>query len=733
MIASPFAPPRSRSPFEPAHQRPLAILAPLILSLLAMLWSYGSAHAAPVPPGSGELILRGAAPDAKPLTAPRLKTDIAITVSGPTARAVVTQAFRNTTSEWVEGTYVYPMPEDSAVDTMKLVIGDRVIVADIRERAQARRDYEAAKAEGKTAALTEQERPNVFTNAVANIGPGETVLVQIEYQQTLRPNAGTYALRVPLVVAPRYNPAPPVVDLVSEGPAPVDPVPDRDRITPPVLDPSVHGPVNPVTLTVDLQPGFALGSVRSDTHKVTVTDIGENGRRIALTEDAVPADRDFELTWRPAPSVTPNVGLFREKVGSEEYVLALVTPPEGQPGPRRPRDITFVIDNSGSMGGTSIRQAKAALLAALERLSAGDLFNVIRFDDGMDNLFGQTVPASEANLDTARNFVAGLDARGGTEMLAPLKAALIDPDRKETTRVRQVVFLTDGAIGNENEIFSAIAAGRGRTRLFMVGIGSAPNGHLMQHAAELGRGTYTNIATADQVAERTRELFTKLESPVATDLVATFSQGGADVTPDPLPDLYRGEPLVLSARMPKAGGTLTLAGRIGDTPWQTNLDLANATEGKGISKAWARAKIGDAETARITMKLTSEAADATILKLALAHKLMTRLTSLVAIDQTPRRPAGMHLASTELPLNLPAGWDFEKVFGKAGESPAGGRPGGIVQPPRERRADLAAPMPSPQRSLALPQTATDAELRLWIGLILLALGLLLARVRRAVA
>lgn len=729
MAHSPLAPPRTD--FAPAHQRPLAVLAPLLLSLLTMLWCLGTARAAPVPPGSGELILRGPSAEAKPVTAPRLKTDIAITVSGPTARAIITQAFRNTTSEWVEGTYVYPMPEDSAVDTMKLVIGDRVVVADIRERAQAKRDYEAAKAEGKTAALTEQERPNVFTNAVANIGPGETVLVQIEYQQTLRPSSGTYSLRVPLVVAPRYNPAPPVLDLVSEGPAPVDPVPDRDRITPPVLDPSLNGPVNPVTLSVDLHAGFMLGTIRSDTHKVNIGESGPNTRRISLTDDAVPADRDFELTWRPAPSEKPSIGLFREQVGSEEYVLALVTPPESQPGPRRPRDITFVIDNSGSMGGASIKQAKAGLLAALERLSNDDRFDVIRFDHSMDDLFGKAVPANEANLERAKNFVAGLEAQGGTEMLAPLKAALVDPDPGENTRIRQVVFLTDGAIGNENEIFSAIADRRGRTRLFMVGIGSAPNGHLMAHAAELGRGSYTNIATADQVTERMRELFTKLESPVATDLIARFSQGDADVTPDPLPDLYRGEPLVLSAKMPKAGGTIAFSGRIGDTPWQTNLDLANAAEGKGISKAWARAKIGEAETARITGKLTADKADADILKLALSHKLMTRLTSLVAIDKTPRRPAGTHLASADLPLNLPAGWDFEKVFGKAGEHP-GARPGHIGQPPIERRADLARPMPA-TRSLALPQTATDAEIRLWIGLLLLALGLLAARMRRAAA
>lgn len=720
MIPSPFL---ITSPSLAIGARPRATrFAPVLIGLLALFAGPGTARAAPVTPGSGELVLRGPS-DAAPVEAPRLMTDVTVEVSGPTARAVVTQAFRNTTTEWVEGTYVYPLPEDAAVDSMKLVIGDRIVVADIRERAQARRDYEAAKSEGKTAALTEQERPNVFTNAVANIGPGETVLVRIEYQQTIRHSGDSYALRVPLVVAPRYNPAPPIVNLVGEGAmaAGSDPVPDRDRIGPPVLDPAQHAPTNPVTLHVTLKAGFALGAMRSDTHKVRIEETGPDARRISLDDGPVPADSDFELTWRPAPSAAPSVGVFREHVGADDYVLASVTPPVGQPGPRRPRDVTFVIDNSGSMAGASMRQAKASLLAALDRLDAGDRFDVIRFDNTMQSLFSGAVPADESHLAQAKAFVAGIEASGGTEMLAPLKAALADPTPEETGRVRQIVFLTDGAIGNEDQIFSAISAGRGRSRLFMVGIGSAPNGHLMTHAAELGRGSYTNIGTIDQVAERTRALFAKLESPVVTDLVATFSENGADVTPDLLPDLYRGEPLVLSAKLAKAGGTLTLSGRIGDTPWRQSLDLATAPEGAGISKAWTRAKISDAETARITGKLTPDTADAAILKLALAHKLMTRLTSLVAIDATPRRPAGARLAATELPLNLPAGWDFEKVFGPAGE-----RPDGVARPPVQRRAEAAAPI----RQVSLPQTATDFEIRLWLGLTLLGLGLLVARARR---
>jgi Ca-activated chloride channel family protein len=727
--------PQSPLPLSPHSRSPLAhpapgltrnlLLGPLIALLLALVAGIAPAraHDSRVQDGSGTLLLRfeGGAP----VEAPRLKADAAITVSGPTARATITQAFRNTTSEWVEGTYLFPLPEDAAVDTMKLVVGDRVIVADIRERAAARRVYEAAKAEGKAAALTEQQRPNLFTNAVANIGPGETVLVQIEYQQPVRSSAGTYALRLPTVAAPRYSPAPPAVMAVVERGA-ADPVPDRETIAAPVLDPARHAPSNPLTLTIDLKAGFTLGQVRSATHAVRIEELSASERRITLADGATAADRDFELTWTAAPGAAPSIGLFRERVAGGKVVLAVVTPPEtASPAASVPRDVVFVIDNSGSMGGASMRQAKASLLIGLDRLGAHDRFNVIRFDHSFDMLFPDLVPADAGHLMRAKSFVAGLQASGGTEMLAPLRAALRDATPEETGRLRQVVFLTDGAIGNEAQIFSAIATERGRSRLFMVGIGSAPNGYLMRHAAELGQGSFTQIDTPDQVTERMRALLVKLESPAVTDLTATFSEPGIDVTPARLPDLYRGEPLTLSARMGQARGTLTLTGRIGGQPWQTQLHLDAAQDGTGIGKLWARAKIAEAETARLTGGLTAEAADAAILRLALDHGLTTRLTSLVAVDATPRRPAGMRLASTELPLNLPAGWDFETVFGTQDEAPQ------LPPPPRQRRATAPATQIAAAQAVALPQTATDFEIRAWLGALLLALGLVLSRRRFA--
>ena len=700
------------------------------------VWSADAASATFAKPGdarSGSLLLKT---DDGYADATRLGIDVDLTVSGPTIRARVTQIFRNPTQDWVEATYVYPLPAGGAVDTLKMVVGDRIVVGEIRERQQARIIYEQAQRNGQKAALTEQERPNIFTNSVANIGPGETILVQIEYQEPVHQSGNEFSLRVPMVVGPRYNPAPLVqsVDLRPNGggwgSSSTDPVPDRDRISPPVLDPAEHAPVNPTAITVRLQAGFPLGEVKSHHHQVKIDSPDSSTRVIRLAEGLVPADRDFELTWKPAAEKAPSVGLFREHIGDADYLLAFVTPPSAEQAEQKPlpREVIFVIDNSGSMGGTSIIQAKASLIYALGRLQPNDRFNVIRFDHTMDVLFPNSVPADREHLGSATSFVGGLRAEGGTEMVPAMRAALTDNATAEANYVRQVVFLTDGAIGNEQQLFDTITAMRGRSRVFMVGIGSAPNTFLMTRAAELGRGTFTHIGSVEQVEERMRGLFAKLENPAVTNLTAKFSDANADMTPAAIPDLYRDEPLVLAAKLDQLKGSVEIKGRIGDRPWILTLPLANAAEGKGLSKLWARRKIDDAEIARTMQAATAPDADKTILALALEHQLVTRLTSLVAVDKTPSRPEGEPLKLTELPLNLPAGWDFAKVFGERPNLPS---------PPAERRTEgvarmqvaaLKRPLPTvaaAPNTITLPKTATDAELKMIAGSILLALSLIL--------
>jgi Ca-activated chloride channel family protein len=716
----------------------------VLIGFAALFLNFHPAWSANLPPAgvtrpgdakSGALMLKG---EDGYTEAIRLGIDVDLTVSGPTIRARVTQLFRNPGKDWVEAVYVYPLPAGSAVDTLKMVVGDRVVVGEIKERQQARAIYEQAKQSGQKAALTEQERPNLFTNSLANIGPGETVLVQIEYQEPVHQSGNTFSVRVPMVVAPRYNPAPIVQSVEFKpngggwGATANDPVPDRDRITPPVLNPAEHAPVNPTAITVRLQAGFALGEVKSHHHQVKTEKVSDSSHIVRLAEGVVPADRDFELTWTPAAEKAPSVGLFREHVGDADYLLAYVTPPSVDNTTQKPmpREVIFVIDNSGSMGGTSIVQAKASLLYALGRLQPGDRFNVIRFDNTMTVLFPSPVPADATHVGRATSFVSALQAEGGTEMLPAMRAALSDGNREDTSYVRQVVFLTDGAIGNEEQMFETISALRGRSRIFMVGIGSAPNTFLMTRAAELGRGAFTHIGSTDQVEERMRGLFAKLENPAVTGLSAKFSDAKTDMTPAVLPDLYRDEPLVLATRLDKLAGSVEIKGRIGDRPWSVTLPLAGAAEGKGLSKLWANRKIADAEVARTMRQSTPEDADKVVLALALEHQLVTRLTSLVAVDKTPSRPEGETLKLTDLPLNLPAGWEFEKVFGEREH---------LQKQPSERRADDArlqqaalkrlSPVPA-TATVMLPKTATDADIKLAAGAILIGIALVLLVITR---
>lgn len=654
-------------------------------------------------PGAGTLMLRGLKSSAT-MPAVRLGTDMDVTITGSVARVRVTQAFRNTSGDWMEAAYLYPLPDEGAVDSLKMVVGQRVIVGRIERRAAARALYEKAKASGRKAGLVEQQRPNMFTNSVANVGPGETVLISIEYQAPVSQLGGAFSLRLPLVIGPRYTP--PHTLLTEKA------VADANAVTSaPVLDPKT-GRLNPVSITVHLAPGFAPANVFSPYHRVSVRGAGEE-RTITLDQGSIPADRDFELSWRSA-SADPTIGLFREQGNDGEYVMASITPPASlaQQTPS-PREMIFVIDNSGSMGGESMREAKAGLLYALKTLRPQDHFNIIRFDDTMTQLFTHSVPATADQLALATRFATGLEASGGTEMVPALKAALADAGSSGgPAALRQVIFLTDGAVSNEQEMLATLGQDLGRSRVFFVGIGSAPNAYLMNRMATLGRGAYTNIGSAQEVAAKTAQLLDMLRHPSMQDIKVSMNGGALDLTPKLLPDLYAGQPLVLVGKTAKLSGTLTVSGTIGGVPWRQSVDLATARPSPAIAKLWARRRIDDVEADRTLGKIEPDAADEQVAELGIASSLVTSQTSLVAVDETPTRPAGQSLVREDLPINLPAGWDFAGLFG--GDSGAAAA----------RNANtLAARAAEQARGLDLPQTATGFVGNLWQGLALLLAGI----------
>jgi Ca-activated chloride channel family protein len=592
--------------------------------------------------------------------APTLKTDVRIVVTGIVARASVRQEFTNPSSLWAEGVYVFPLPEDAAVDHLRMHVGDRVIEGVIQERASAKTQYEQAKQQGKRASLVEQERPNVFTTSVANIAPGAAISIEIEYQQTVGYDAGQFRLRFPMVVGPRYIPGAPTPGS-STGTGwsdDTDAVPDASRITPPVAHPS-RGAINPVALTVELDPGAPLARLSASYHAVNTTPLADGRYRVELAQGPVPADRDFELVWQPSAEATPIATLFTERKGAETFAVLMVTPPAASADRLRlPREVIFVIDNSGSMHGASIDQAKAALKLALERLRPDDSFNVIRFNHTTDSVFPGAQPATQQNLAAAHRYVGRLRADGGTDMLPALRQAL--DGQEHPGRLRQVIFLTDGAVGNEAQLFAAIHERLADSRLFTIGIGSAPNSHFMREAARVGRGTFTYIGAISEVKERMLALFAKLESPALTDVEIELA--GAEIVPEKIPDVYLGEPISVVLRAPALPARVVLRGRLGVEVWEHVLALHSTGEEAGLSAHWARAKIAGLLDRRRT-GTPEEEVRAGVLPLALAHHLISPYTSLVAVDVTPVRPEHESLASHALETNLPHGWDYTAVFG----------------------------------------------------------------------
>jgi Ca-activated chloride channel family protein len=623
-------------------------------------------------------------------------------VSGLVASVSLEQSFRNDGDRWMEGVYAFPLPDGAAVRYLEMTIGERRIVGSIREKEAARQIYQAAAHSGRKASLVEQQRPNLFTNRVANIGPGETVSVRLEYVQAVAVDGDRFSLRFPMTITPRYQPGRPLpadgditlaVDPYLGWAVATDQVPDAAAISP-LLHPvegSDQAPINPIELTARLDMGMPLAAVESPYHRIAMNRQA-GVYEIRLAAGISEMDRDFELRWRPLTGSAPTAALFTEQRSGEYFGLAMVLPPAAdQAAPAQPREMIFVVDTSGSMGGVPIEQARAAVGRALLQLRPEDRFNIIEFNSGYRRLYREPVPASRHHVQRAREFVRQLQASGGTEMLPALQAALeapSDPDLyRERASLRQVIFMTDGAVGNEQALFETIAQRLGGSRLFTVGIGSAPNSWFMRRAAEFGRGSHTHIGHIDQVGEKMDALFDRLSRPAVVSLRVDWPVE-AEAWPERIPDLYVGEPLMVAARFgttPPAG-EVTISGEIAGRPWTRRLrlaaqeDLESGGGHAGVASLWARRKITGLLD-QLVMGRDEKAVRAEVLGIALEHQLLSPYTSFVAVEETVSR---------------------------ADDTAAG----------REAVANTRPRGQSPQ-PFAFPRGASPGPVQLWLGLLLL--------------
>ena len=607
-----------------------------------------------------------------------ISTDADITVSGAVARTVLTQHFRNPSSEWSEGVYLFPLPPDAAVDRLLMNVGERVIEGEIQEKQEAKATYQAARAAGKRATLVEQDRPNLFTTSVANIPPQGDITVTIEYQQKVSWRDGEFGLHFPMAITPRYSP----LKLPTDDVYQVDELVDGWLILPGErphqLNVKAHDrPTQIANITVALSPGFELAQVASRSHAIVQSEREPGRTEIRLADAEVPADRDFLLSWQPAEGRLPQASFFSESSELGDYGLLSILPPSQQDWMAPPREVIFVIDTSGSMAGQSIVAARRALVESLKSLRSEDTFNIVEFDHEASALFAQPYPAENYTLAHAVRFIRSLDADGGTEIEAAFDLTLALPT--DAQKLRQIVFITDGSVSNESELLAKINQELADRRLFTVGIGSSPNRYFMEEAARAGRGSYSYIADVTDVEFQIGRLLDKLAKPALTDITVE-GQGFADVTPKQIPDLYFGEPLSVAMRLLQNDIELVVSGRLGEREWSQKLAVKASGASAGIRVNWAREMI--AQWARAGIRgVPKEQVREAVLDLALSHHLVSDFTSLVAVDKTPVR-------SVSVPF---------------------------------RRDDIAPPMPNGLQ-VAMAQTALGFEKNLIYALMLLFLG-----------
>jgi Ca-activated chloride channel homolog len=609
--------------------------------------------------------------------------DVRAAIAGTSASVELTQGFRNPFDVPLEATYIFPLPDRAAVTALRMECAGHVVEGVLKERSRAREDYDQAIAEGRRAAIAEEDRPDVFTMRVGNIAPGERVTVRLTLAQPLPYADGEVTFRFPLVVAPRYIPGGPLpgAPAGSGVAADTDAVPDASRISPPVLLPGFPNPVR-LTLSADIDPaGLPWAGIRCSLH-ATAEQAGIGGHTIVQLRPGERLDRDFilrlalagqdrittSLVVAPDPGQDPEQGTF---------TLTLV-PPDGGDRPR-PRDVILVLDRSGSMRGWKMVAARRAAARIVDTLTGTDRFAVLCFDnvvEGPPDFPDGLAASTDRNRFRAIEWLARTDARGGTHLLEPLERAMglldgaTEAERPTSAaarnpgRDRVLVLITDGQVGNEDQILHRMQARLARIRVHVVGIDQAVNAGFLARLAGAGRGRCELVESEDRLDEAAARIHRRIGAPLVTGL-ALASDGGAiepgTVAPGLLPDLFPGVPVVVTGRWAgHPGGAVTVRGTRADgTPFETT--IAAVTGGNPASTAaWARAHVRDledryaclpghdaAELARLEQRITD---------VSLRYGVLCRFTAYVAVDtRVVTDGAAAHRVTQ--PVELPAGWD----------------------------------------------------------------------------
>ncbi|MEE9297161.1 MAG: VIT and VWA domain-containing protein [Phycisphaerae bacterium] len=587
------------------------------------------------------------------------------------------------------------MPQNAAVDDMVMTVGERRIVGRIQPRDQARAIYEAARAAGHVTGLLDQERPNIFTQSVANIEPGVEVVIELSYVETLKYEEGEFEFVFPMVVGPRYIPGGGSAEAPMTRGRPTPEVPDGHRITPPVTPPGTRAG-HDISLTVSIDAGLELGNVNSVLHKVNISHLDKQRSVVTLANEAEIPNKDFILHYRTGQSGIGDA-FFTHTDGRGTFFTLLLQPPQRVvPDQVVPREIIFVLDSSGSMSGFPIEKAKQVMAKAIEAMRPGDTFNLITFAGNTRILWDRPRANTAANRAEAQAFLASRRGGGGTEMMKAINAALIQPvwDRfssrsndpgapgeslphMRAAPLRVVCFMTDGYVGNDMAIIDAVKKNANTTRVFSFGVGNSVNRFLLDGIASAGRGEAEYVSLQSDADAAVARFCNRIAAPVLADISLDFGSLRAhDIHPANIPDLFSAKPILVHGRLEGTGsGTVTLRGRTGKGAFERRIHVTpseRATHHDALASLWARAKVEDLmmqDYAGLQQGRISDDLREQITRLGVDYRLMTQFTSFVAVEEMTVTIGG-EPTRIDVPVEMPDGVSYEGVFGS--RQPVGG-------------------------------------------------------------